>query len=67
MSRHSVTATYKPCAAETFQVTVTAASGYPDAIDEARAQAVRGIHDMMTDALEQYGRPNAELTGEAEA
>lgn len=54
--RSSVTATAKPSADETYQVTVTCATGYPDALDEARTQAVRGVSDLVADAIKQYGR-----------
>ena len=55
MSRRSkVTATYKPCAEETFHVEVTAASCYPDALDEARKAAVRGVTELIAAAIAAY-------------
>lgn len=52
--RHEIVATFKPCQAETFQVTIRASSAYPDALDECRVQAVRAVSEMVTDMLEQY-------------
>lgn len=53
--KHEITATYKPNPGETYQVTVRATSGYPDAMAEARAQAVRAIDDMLANVLGKYG------------
>ena len=66
MSRRSrVTATYKPSEFELYEVTVSAASGYPDAIAEARAQAVRGVKDMLAESLNAYREfADAETTGD---
>ena len=61
--KHEVTATFKPCPAETFQVTVRASSGYPDAMAEAKALAVAGVHDLIADVLVQYrDRAEADTT-----
>ena len=57
MRKTQVTATAKPSAEETYQVSITIATGYPDALDEARAQAVRGVSELIADAIKQYGRP----------
>lgn len=64
--KHEVTATFKPCPAETFQVTVKASTGWT--MDEVRAQAVRAVHDLVAGTIDIYAqRDSAELTGEAEA
>jgi hypothetical protein len=55
MSRRSaVQVTYQPCPGEAFVVEVVAADGYPDALDEARSQAVRGITELIYAALAAY-------------
>lgn len=45
-----VLATYKTNEGELFQCSVSSGV-YPDAIDEARAQAVRGVRELLADAL----------------
>lgn len=55
MARTKVVAVYQPNDGETFQVVVEIGSGYPDAVAEARAQAVRGVHELIADARAQYG------------
>ena len=57
MSKSRVVAYYRPCEHECFQVTVEAADSYPDGLDEARTQAVRGMDDLITTALRLYGHP----------
>jgi hypothetical protein len=52
--RCGVTATFKPSEFELYEVTVSAADGYPDALDNARAEAVRGVQDLMAAALNLY-------------
>lgn len=51
-SKVKVIATYRPNDAEVYQCVVTL-DAFPDAIDEARSQAVRGVHDMLADAIAQ--------------
>jgi hypothetical protein len=45
--RSSVTATYRLDGGDLFQVTVKAATCYPDALDQARSEAVRGVTDLV--------------------
>lgn len=46
-----VTAMYRANESEIYSVEVKVASGYPDALDEARAQAVRGVREMLASAI----------------
>jgi hypothetical protein len=45
--RSKVTATYRLDGGDLFQVTVTAATCYPDALNQARSEAVRGVTDLV--------------------
>lgn len=48
MSRRSkVAALYRLTDGDVFQVTVTAADCYPDALSQARAEAVRGVTELV--------------------
>jgi hypothetical protein len=51
VKRTSITATYRPNESEAYQCTVSIPHDYPDALDEARAQAVRCVREMLTDAM----------------
>lgn len=53
--KSSVTAIYQANEAERYICTVELAANYPDAIDEARTQAVRGVHELLADAIAQAG------------
>lgn len=56
MGRPSVvTATYRPNGTgETFRVRVEVPTSFPDVVDEARSQAVRGVVDLMREAIQAY-------------
>ena len=58
----SCTATYKPNDVELFQVTVRGEASYPDALDECRAQAVKGVHELIAAARAEYGEVGVETT-----
>jgi hypothetical protein len=62
--RSSVTASYQPSPGETFQVRVEAADAYPDAIDEARTQAVRGVTELMVSAQANWPHEMSEESAE---
>ena len=49
--RTSVTAMYQASETERYLVTVKVAGSFPDSIDEARAQAVRGVREMLASAI----------------
>ncbi len=55
-SRTCITATYRANEAEVYSVTISLPVSYPDALDEARMQAVRGVREMLADALAQVPR-----------
>ena len=59
--RSSVSATYQPCPGEAFVVEVTAHDGYPDALDEARTQAIRGVTELMAAAQAVWPHETAEV------
>ena len=58
MKGSTVTVTYEPTDGERFAVSVSVPGSYPDAADDARAVAVRAMHDMVADVLTQYGATN---------
>ena len=49
----SVTAIYQASSEERYIVTIDIDNDYPDAIAEARANAVRGVHELLADAIAQ--------------
>lgn len=51
MKRSSITAAYVANESERYVVTVKVAAAYPDALDEARAQAVRGVSELLATAI----------------
>jgi hypothetical protein len=51
MKRTSITATYRPNESEAYQCTISLPATWPDALDEARMQAVRCVREMLTDAM----------------
>ena len=58
MKRTTITAVYQANEAERYAVTVKIPNDYPDALATARAEAVRGIHDMLADAIAQAETPD---------
>jgi hypothetical protein len=63
--RSKVTATYQPCPGEAFEVTVSGDPTFPDVYDELRAQAVRGVTELMYAAIGAYPeRETAEGTAD---
>lgn len=60
-----VLATYRINVHEAIQVSVTAASAYPDGLAEAAATARRLVRDMLADVME-YDRTPAEVEPESE-
>ena len=55
MKGSTVTVTYEPTDGERFAVSVSVPGSYPDHVDEARAAAVKAMHELVADALAQYG------------
>lgn len=56
MKRAEVSAAYIANETERYVVTVKIPASFPDAVDEARTQAVRGVHELLTDAIAQVPR-----------
>ena len=54
-AKTSITAIYQASEAERYIVTVEIANDYPDALATARAEAVRGVHELLADAIAQAG------------
>ena len=52
--RTRLVATYRPNADELFQVSVEVRDDYPDCLNQARAEVVRGVRDMVGDTIAAY-------------
>jgi hypothetical protein len=58
--RCEVVVTYRPNGdGELFQASVSLAAAYPDALDEARMQAVKAVAELIREALAQYDARDA--------
>lgn len=49
--RAKILATYRTNEGEVFQVAASAPASFPDVLDECRAQAVRGVRELLAEAL----------------
>lgn len=63
--RNRITATYRINESECVQVTVDAASAYPDALSECKAVARGLVHDILADVLELTRDPEPAPDGQA--
>lgn len=52
-AKNCVTAMYQANEAERYVVTIQIANDYPDAMATAGADAVRGVHELLADAIAQ--------------
>ena len=52
MAKTSITAVYQAGEHERYACTVKVGNGYPDALNEARTQAVRGVSEMLAMAIQ---------------